>query len=268
VVKVGLIVLDAHQNVKLRADSFKDIIQHPSQIMKTSIILSAIACLLATKNVVSFAPMQTASSLRSVKSKESVFNINAGDKINSQLNAFDPSALASMDSSSLLTSLEVLTNENISKAFNVATFGPQILWAFMILIPNTKFTKTIMGSYAPIIAFSLVHLFIVVASALQDNGTAPLVEFNDVFDPSGDPQAAMINMMRYPNFVSEEWSHVLTWDLFVGRWIWLDGLKRGIFTGHSVLFCNLIGPPGFLIHCATCLLTGKGIVGNEATDDE
>lgn len=107
-----------------------------------------------------------------------------------------------------------------------------------------------------------------VASATQENGTAPLVEFNDVFDPSGNPQEAMINMMRYPNFVSEEWSHVLTWDLFVGRWIWLDGLKRGIFTSHSVLFCNLIGPPGFLMHCATCLLTGKGIVGNEVPEDD
>jgi len=89
-----------------------------------------------------------------------------------------------------------------------------------------------------------------------------------VFDPFGDPQAAMIGMMRYPNFVTEEWSHVLTWDLFVGRWIWLDGLKRGIFTPHSVLLTNLIGPPGFLLHCATCLVTGKGIVGNEALELE
>jgi hypothetical protein len=124
-----------------------------------------------------------------------------------------------------------------------------------------------MGSYLPIITFSLVHLFIVIASALQENGTAPLVEFNDVFDPSGNPQLAMVNMMKYPNFVSEEWSHVLTWDLFVGRMVWLDGLKRGIFTGHSVLFCNLIGPPGFLMHCVTCLLTGKGILGNDALEE-
>jgi hypothetical protein len=74
-------------------------------------------------------------------------------------------------------------------------------------------------------------------------------------------------MMQYPNFVTEEWSHVLTWDLFVGRWIWLDGLERGIFTAHSVLLCNLIGPPGLLLHWATCIVTGKGIVGNEVADE-
>ena len=219
------------------------------------------------QNALSFAPIRTTSALTRNANFAS-YELQSND-IKSQLNAFDPSAIASIDSSSISTSLSFLTNENIAKAFNVATFGPQLLWVLMILLPNTKITKTVMGSYAPIIAFSLVHLFIVIASATQENGTAPLVEFNDVFDPSGNPQEAMINMMRYPNFVSEEWSHVLTWDLFVGRWIWLDGLKRGIFTGHSVLFCNLIGPPGFLIHCATCLLTGKGIVGNEApTDDE
>ena len=118
-----------------------------------------------------------------------------------------------------------------------------------------------------VIFFALVH-FIVAASIVQPGATAPLLEFNDVFDPSKDSQAAFMNMVtNYPNFVAEEWPHVLTWDLFVGRWVWLDGLRRGIFTSHSVLFCNLIGPPGLLLHWITCLVTGKGFGGNEATKD-
>lgn len=152
-----------------------------------------------------------------------------------------------------------LTNDNIKIAFNLATFGPQILWLLMILLPRAQFTQKIMGGYGSIIASSFIHLFIVVASASQDQGTAPIAEFSNVFDPSGNPQAAMVGMMKYPNFVSEEWSHVLTWDLFVGRWIWLDGVQRGIPTPHSVLLCNLIGPPGFLLHCLTCVFTGKGL---------
>eukprot|EP00913_Durusdinium_trenchii_P033068 g30958.t1 len=66
-----------------------------------------------------------------------------------------------------------------------------------------------------------------------------------------------------PGFVSEEWSHVLAWDLFVGRWIYLDGQRRGIFASHSVLFCNLIGPPGLLMHAITCLVLGKGLPQEE-----
>ncbi len=64
-------------------------------------------------------------------------------------------------------------------------------------------------------------------------------------------------MMKYPNFVSEEWSHVLTWDLLVGRLIWLDGLQNNIFTSHSVLLTNLIGPPGLLLHFLTCFFYRK-----------
>jgi len=77
-----------------------------------------------------------------------------------------------------------------------------------------------------------------------------------------------MSMMTYSNFVSEEWSHVLTWDLFVGRWIWLDGLRRGIFTPHSVLLCNLIGPPGLLLHFATCAVTGKDVFVNDTPVEE
>ena len=117
----------------------------------------------------------------------------------------------------------------------------------------------------------LIH-FVIVASSIAQQGagvTAPLSEFNDVFDPSGDPQNAFMGMVsNYPNFVAEEWSHVLTWDLFVGRWIWLDGLKRNIATtAPAVLFCNLIGPPGLLIHWITCTVTGKPIFEPSEKED-
>mmetsp|Transcript_58415 Transcript_58415/g.65321 ORF Transcript_58415/g.65321 Transcript_58415/m.65321 type:complete len:255 (-) Transcript_58415:66-830(-) len=154
--------------------------------------------------------------------------------------------------------------EPIHTAFAFATFGPQPFWLLMILVPNLPLTKNIMGKMDVVIFFALVHFFIVAASIVQPDSTAPLLEFNDVFNPSKDSQAAFMNMVtNYPNFVAEEWPHVLTWDLFVGRWIWLDGLKRGIFTPHSVLFTNLIGPPGLLLHWITCLVTKKGFGANE-----
>ena len=106
-----------------------------------------------------------------------------------------------------------------------------------------------------------IHFFIVLSSIVVGGAeaTAPILEFNDVFDPTGDPQKAFIGMLRYPNFAAEEWSHVLTWHLFVGRWIWLDGLKRGIFTAPAVLLCNLIGPPGLFLYWAICSFSGKPI---------
>ena len=166
-------------------------------------------------------------------------------------------------SSSLHVASGLLSTENIKTAFSIATFGPQLPWLFLILLPNNVITKKLLGGYEIVTICCLVHFFIVSASIAQPDGTAPMTEFADVFDPNGDPQKAMVGMMQYPNFVSEEWSHVLTWDLFVGRWIWLDGLRRGVFTSHSVLLCNLIGPPGLLLHWLTCIITGKGLPKNE-----
>jgi hypothetical protein len=72
----------------------------------------------------------------------------------------------------------------------------------IILIPNADITRRIMDSWASILSFCFVHLFIVIVSASQTDGTAPIAEFANVFDPSGNPLSAMLGMMRYPNFVS------------------------------------------------------------------
>ena len=154
--------------------------------------------------------------------------------------------------------------EPIHTAFAFSTFGPQPFWLLMILLPKADITKRVMGNLDVVLFFALVHFFIVGVSIAQPDSTAPLLEFNDVFDPSKDSQAAFMNMVtNYPNFVAEEWPHVLTWDLFVGRMIWKDGLKRDIFTSHSVLFANLIGPPGLLLHWLTCTVTGKQVYEEE-----
>lgn len=60
-----------------------------------------------------------------------------------------------------------------------------------------------------VLLFCLAHFFIVSGSIATggSGATAPLAEFNDVFDPAGDPQNAFIGMVtKYPNFVAEEWS--------------------------------------------------------------
>ncbi len=89
--------------------------------------------------------------------------------------------------------------------------------------------------------------------------TAPLDLFNKLFDANEDGLQTYLELGTYRNFAAEEWTHVLIWDLFVGRYIWLDGRRRGIFTPHSVLLTNLIGPPGLLLHLLTCLVLGKGL---------
>ena len=46
-----------------------------------------------------------------------------------------------------------------------------------------------------------------------------------------------------------QWAHVLIWDLFAGRWLFLDGREKGIPVKHSLLLTFSLGPVGILTHC-------------------
>ena len=227
-----------------------------------SLAAVAVTTILLSRPASSFVPQPTAALSTALRTQ--IHHTQHAALLDPYLLETASSSLLSADATAAVGS----SADSIKTAFSVATFLPQPFWLFLILLPNTGITKRLFGDLNVITAFCLVHFFIVVTSIMEPGGTAPMAEFNDVFDPSGDPQAAMLGMMRYPNFVSEEWSHVLTWDLFVGRWIWLDGMKRGVFTSHSVLLCNLIGPPGLLLHWATCIVTGKGLTPSEVPVDE
>jgi hypothetical protein len=146
-----------------------------------------------------------------------------------------------------------------------ADFAPaQPLFLLMVLAPRWEVTQRLMRPLWPLVLVALGHLAIV-SSGVSMAGTeasAPLDLFNELFNPAtaGSPGIDIYRQLsEYRNFAAEEWTHVLVWDLFVGRWIWLDGLERGVFSRHSVLLTNLIGPPGLLLHLLTCAILGKGM---------
>ena len=172
-----------------------------------------------------------------------------------------------LDAGTLLattSAIEKLSNplgDPIGAAFEFVTLVPQPFWLLIVFAPNWKGTRAIFEPIQPIAFMALVHLFIVVLSTQgsPETGTAPLELFNHLFDPNYDGVETFLELATYKNFISEEWTHALIWDLFVARYIWLDGRRRGIFTSHSVLLTNAIGPPGLLLHLATCLIFRKGL---------
>jgi hypothetical protein len=67
-----------------------------------------------------------------------------------------------------------------------------------------------------------------------------------------NPSAAGIaQALSTPTAATIAWAHFLTFDLFVGRWAYLDSRERGLsaWLVGPVLFCILMaGPIGFLIY--------------------
>ena len=107
-------------------------------------------------------------------------------------------------------------------------------------------------------------------AASAPGGTEPVKIFADVFDPAQSQLDGMVRLFQVRDFVAEEWPHVLIWDLFVGRAIWLDSLERDVgFTWAALLLTNGIGPPGLLLYVLLCLGSGRGLptLGYTATEE-
>lgn len=148
----------------------------------------------------------------------------------------------------------------IELGVKVDTFAPQFFWLAMVVAPRSKITESLMGPIGPILGLSLVHLLVVLLAATKPGGIEPILIFLDVFRPDLSQLDGMQRLFEVRDFVAEEWPHVLIWDLFVGRAIWLDGISRNVpFLAPSLLLCNFIGPPGLLLYALTCSLTGVGL---------
>ncbi|WP_035985468.1 ABA4-like family protein [Leptolyngbya sp. KIOST-1] len=129
-------------------------------------------------------------------------------------------------------------------------------WTLMVLVPNTKLTRTVMGSFLPFVALAGLYLFLFVTSFSNVQGIEAL----------SDPNLSLSDLVAIfaqPHVTATGWVHFLVFDLFVGRWIYWQGQESGVFTRHSLALCLFAGPLGLLSHLLTDALwrrfAGSGV---------
>ncbi|MFM7366055.1 MAG: ABA4-like family protein [Cuspidothrix sp.] len=130
---------------------------------------------------------------------------------------------------------------NISDLFNVANVFVLPFWLLMILLPNWNITRKVMESYIPFVVLAGVYLYLFVTSITPENAAA-----------LSNPQLADIaRFFGNETAAATGWIHFLVMDLFVGRWIYWEGQKTGVWTIHSLALCLFAGPMGVLSHILT-----------------
>jgi hypothetical protein len=129
----------------------------------------------------------------------------------------------------------------ISQLFDGANIFVLPFWALMILLPNWKVTQRVMESYLPFVALAGVYLYLFISSITPENAQA-----------LSNPQLADIaRFFTDEKAAATGWIHFLVMDLFVGRWIYWEGQKTGIWTIHSLALSLFAGPLGLLSHIFT-----------------
>jgi hypothetical protein len=128
--------------------------------------------------------------------------------------------------------------------FSAANLFVLPFWTLMVLVPNTKLTRTVMGSLLPFAALAGLYLFLFVTSFSNVQGIEAL----------SDPNLSLPDLAALfanPHVTATGWVHYLVFDLFVGRWIYWQGQESGVFTRHSLALCLFAGPLGLLSHLLT-----------------
>ncbi|MDJ0616204.1 MAG: ABA4-like family protein [Calothrix sp. MO_192.B10] len=134
---------------------------------------------------------------------------------------------------------------SVSQIFNGANVFVLPFWALMIFLPNWKVTRKVMESYLPFVALAAVYLYLFINSVTPENAQA-----------LSNPQLADIaRFFADENAAATGWIHFLVLDLFVGRWVYWEGQKTGIWTVHSIALCLFAGPLGLLSHVLTSWIT-------------
>ncbi len=122
-------------------------------------------------------------------------------------------------------------------------------WALMIFLPHWRWTQRIMRSLWPVLVLCVVYAVLLLS---QIGGVA-----GSLLNPT---LAGIAGLLGTPAGTAVGWVHFLAFDLFVGRWAYLDSRERGIsawLVSPTLFFVFMAGPLGLLLYLAVRWLSQR-----------
>lgn len=130
----------------------------------------------------------------------------------------------------------------MSVLFDLAFYAAAPFWALMILAPSWRWTTRIVGT--PWIVLPVLVVWAVAAVPVF----GPLQAL--VVSPSLD---GFTTLLAEPAAVTAVWAQIIAWDLFLGRWMYLDSRTRGVHPlvmGPILVLTVLLSPLGLPLYLA------------------
>lgn len=129
--------------------------------------------------------------------------------------------------------------------FNLANLIILPFWALMVFAPGWRWTKRVLESLWPIIALAALYAVLLIWTFSQPN---PALSPADLANPT---LAVIAAALGTPAGAAVGWVHFLAFDLFVGRWAYLDSRERGLtawLVSPALVFILMAGPFGLLLY--------------------
>ena len=126
----------------------------------------------------------------------------------------------------------------------------------MVFLPKWDITRRVISSPLPFIALAGLYIYLLVVAVNPESAAA-----------LANPKLADIaRFFANEGAAAVGWVHFLVMDLFVGRYIYLEGQRTGVFTVHSIVLCLFFGPIGLLSHLVTAAIATQ--LGKNSTSSE
>ncbi len=137
--------------------------------------------------------------------------------------------------------------------FQLANLWIMPFWVLMIFLPHWHWTKRLMASPWMVAVLALAYSGLVLPQALAVLPLLASPTLSGIAGLLGTPAGAAIG-----------WIHFLAFDLFVGRWVYLDSRARQLtawLASPALFFVLMFGPFGFLLYWGLA-----GMAGQKAPD--
>ena len=123
-------------------------------------------------------------------------------------------------------------------AYRIINGSSAPVWLAMIIAPRARVTRWLVAR-APWLHIGLGVAYDGLLSAGMFAERRPL----DVTDPD-----ALRRALTQPDTFLAAWSHYITFDLFVGAWIWEDARREGHPARLALVLTWLAGPAGLSLY--------------------
>lgn len=133
--------------------------------------------------------------------------------------------------------------------FQLSNLWIMPFWLLMIFLPHWRWTKRMMALPWMVAVLALVYAVLVLPQALN------------VFPLLANPTLPGITgLLGTPNGAAIGWIHFLAFDLFVGRWVYLDSRERNLtawLASPTIFVVLMFGPLGFLLYLLISSMVGR-----------
>ena len=138
---------------------------------------------------------------------------------------------------------------SLSNIFSISNLLVMPFWFLMIVLPKWKVTQRLMQSPWVVAPVAIIYSAMIVPKMGELLPALSSPSVRSISEALGTPEGATVG-----------WAHFLAFDLFVGRWAYLDSRLRGIsalLMAPVLFFVLMFGPFGFLIYLLVRALLGK-----------